>query len=179
MERPVRTTHSAALTWFAQVGQWSKQGGQRYLLENVRAGMSEPGDWYWDEGAGEVRLVPPAATAAAAAATTPPLYAIAPQLSTLLRVLNGASYVTLLDLVLSHASGGDRVGVYHTNSAAVSIGGTATRPSTDIKLQRVAVRDCGGAGIYAKAPTSCPGRYSLYSSLLIRHGDLEMQIYLS
>jgi hypothetical protein len=132
------------------VGQWSKQGGQRYLLENVREGMSEPGDWYWDEGAAEIRLIPPAAAAATVGAATPPLYAIAPQLSTLLRVLNGASCVTLVDLELSHASGGDRVGVYHANNAAVSIGGAAARPSTDIKLQRVAVRDCGGAGIYAK-----------------------------
>ena len=86
-----------------EVGQWAKQGGQRYLLENVREGLSAPGDWYWDEGANEVLLVPAdAADRDGSANIGEGFVATAPQLAVLLEI-DGASCVTLTDLEFAHA----------------------------------------------------------------------------
>ena len=89
------------------VGQWSRQGGQRYLLENVREGMTGPGDWYWDSGRSEVNLIPPPGLSDATS-----VFATAAQLETLMQITS-ASHVTLRDIEFLHADVGDRVDKYY------------------------------------------------------------------
>ena len=122
------------------VGQWAYQGGQRYLLENVKEGLAAPGDWYWDESRSEVLLIPPDGTNGSAT-----VYTIAPQLQQLLTI-SDASHVSLVDLEFMHADVGDRVDVYYSNNGAVTIG-AEQGVTSDVRLERVAVRHCGGAGI--------------------------------
>ena len=58
------------------------------------------------------------------------------------------AFVTMTDLEFIHAGTAERIDAYHSNQAAVVIGGGSSRQlHTDIRLQRIAVRNCGGAGI--------------------------------
>ena len=120
------------------VGQWARQGGQRYLLENVKAGLTAPGDWYWDKD--EVLLIPRDDTD-----LERPVFATAPQLETLMTI-SDVSHVTLQDIEFIHADVGDRVDKYYTNSAALVIG-AEQGVTTDVVLLRCAVKHSGGAGI--------------------------------
>ncbi len=181
------------------VGQWARQGGQRFLLENVREGMSEPGDWYWDDSKDEVLLIPPVAggglsrcrnalgevcASTQRAATTgkcavcagryqhslreagctqhdiddfcagsspapspsssPGMFAEAAQLPVLMQI-SGASHVSLADIEFTHADVGDRVDQYYTQSSALKLGPTSL--TSDIRIERVRVRQSGGVGI--------------------------------
>eukprot|EP01048_Picozoa_sp_COSAG05_P008722 COSAG05_NODE_679_length_7979_cov_22.454442_10_plen_646_part_00 len=178
------------------VGQWAKQGGQRFLLENVKEGMSEPGDWYWDDGKGEVLLIPSVASvgtssrclsslaelclsarratssncrvcagkhqqklrgsgctqqnisdfcAGSSPAPSPnaAVFVEAAQLPVLMQI-SGASHVSLADIEFTHADVGDRVDQYYTRSSALKLGPALT---TDIRIERVRVRQSGGVGI--------------------------------
>ena len=89
------------------MGQWSKQGGQRYLLENAHEGMTGPGDWYWDSGRSEINLIPPQGLSDATS-----VFATAAQLETLMQITS-ASHVTLRDIEFLHADVGDRVDKYY------------------------------------------------------------------
>ena len=74
-----------------------------------------------------------------------PVYTIAPQLQQLLTI-SDASHVSLVDLEFMHADVRDRVNAYYTNEGAVTIG-AGQGVTSDVRLERVAVRHCGGAGI--------------------------------
>jgi hypothetical protein len=71
--------------------------GHRYLLENVKEALNQPGQWYLDRPANEVLYV-------AAAGENPNAESfVAPQLNQLL-VTNGLSYVTFHGLTFSYAN---------------------------------------------------------------------------
>jgi len=84
------------------VGQWATQGGQRFYFESVREGLADPGDWYWDETAGEVLLVPDERDGDTTTTGGDSVYAIAPQLEVLIEIA-GATHVTLSDLEFAYA----------------------------------------------------------------------------
>eukprot|EP00045_Choanoeca_perplexa_P012300 m.133752 g.133752 ORF g.133752 m.133752 type:complete len:683 (-) comp15954_c0_seq2:547-2595(-) len=45
-------------TWTYCVGSQPTQGGQRYIVENVREGLDEPGEWYYDRVSGLLSYYP-------------------------------------------------------------------------------------------------------------------------
>ena len=125
------------------VGQYAKQGGQRFLLENVREALDEEGEWYWDEGAAKVYLVPSAAERSANA--NAPLFATAPagaKMAAMMVVSGEGSGFTLRDVEVKHGAVGDRVNTYYTRSAAVSLFGGA-----NVTLERVRISSSGGNGV--------------------------------
>ena len=95
------------------IGKWAVQGGQRYVIENVRQGLDEPGEWYWDSAAAEVQLLPPASHQPGTE-----LFAVAPRLSQLIE-LESVSHFSLFDVELRHTVLGERVDEYYVGDAAI------------------------------------------------------------
>jgi hypothetical protein len=69
------------------------------------------------------------------------MYAVAPRLPVLVAVREGASDVTLVDLELRHTAEGNRVDVYYTPYAALTLTDCAR-----VQLERVRAAGLGGAG---------------------------------
>lgn len=120
------------------IGQYEVQGGRRFVMENVREGLEEPGEWYWDEAAGEVLLITDTLDGAPEA--------IAPQLPVLLHVTGGATHLTLADVELRHSSVGERVNTYYSAMAAVLM-----QNASDILFVRTLVACCGASGFLVQS----------------------------
>jgi len=116
----------------AAVGQYRKQGGQRYLLENVFEGLDEPGEWYWDDSTNKLYVIPEEEDTE--------MEVLVPQVERLFNVYGG-SWVAVADIQFKHASVGDRVNQYHSSIAAIAV-----QESTHISFERVSVSHCGGTG---------------------------------
>lgn len=125
------------------IGQWAKQGGQRFLLENVKEGLDEPGEWYFDAAEKQVFLIPPEGWKASAASTDG-LYATAGQLPVLLYVENGASQFAMKDVELRHADSGVVVNTYYSQNAVVRL-----QNASHVRFERVLLASSGGCGIVA------------------------------
>jgi len=126
------------------IGQYAKQGGQRFILENVREGLDAPGEWYWDAVTHTVSLYPRPGTDVST------LQLLAPTVPTLLQVY-GVEGLTVTDLEFRHADCGKRVGNYFapSNNAAILVGA-----SSGVYFERVSVSDSGGFGWTLQSNTS-------------------------
>ncbi len=73
------------------------RSGARYLVENVKEGLSEPGEWYLDRHSGELTYIPMAGEKPASTEV------IAPLLDRLVEFA-GASHITVRGITFAHAS---------------------------------------------------------------------------
>ena len=107
------------------VGDFAEQGGYRFLIDNVREGLDEPGEWYWDaagatQAGSKLYFLPPG-----------PLFnpetssVIVPQLDTVVRVASGATNITFDGLGIEHATDGGmaaRARTYISSGSAMDVG---------------------------------------------------------
>ena len=132
------------------VGQYAVQGGQRFLLENIREALDEPGEWYWDEGEGKVYLVPSKEEIARhSLPAAPGLYTIAPssaKMSGVIQINNNAQGFTLQDVEIKHGAVGSRINAYYSSSAAVHV-----QDASNVRLARVRISSSGGNGVLAQS----------------------------
>lgn len=118
------------------IGQYETQGGRRFILENVREGLDEEGEWYWDSATGTVSVWP-------RDSVDPSSFVIlAPQVSQLLSIF-GAVGVTVTDLEFRHAACGDRTMGYFPSSTAAAI---HIQQSSGLHFERVSISDSGSLG---------------------------------
>ena len=84
--------HTANTEWYSRLPR-----GNRYLVENVREALSEPGEWYLDRKTGVLTYLARPGENPNKAGT------IAPRLSSLVEI-NGAERITFRGLTFSHAA---------------------------------------------------------------------------
>jgi len=119
------------------VGQFAKQGGQRYFIENVLEGLDEAGEWYWDPSASVLTLIPAPGDELASFAP------VAAQVPTILRI-RGSSHVRIRDMGFAHAAAGvfSAPSVYSPPQAAVEASN-----ATDLAIEGCSVTHCGASGV--------------------------------
>lgn len=173
--------------WYRSVGR-----GKRFLVENVKEALGEPGEWYLDRPTGDLTYLPRPGE------TPDTTEVIAPRLETLVE-LNGAQNVIFRGLTFAHANwttppGGSadvqaEIGVgaaiSGTNARHITldkctvthVGGHAVRWGVgckDNKVTNCALTDLGGGGVYVGATELKSGDEAasgnVVENCLIAHG---------
>ena len=148
------------------VGSQAPEGGRRYIVENVREGLDEPGEWYYDRTSGLLSYYPLADESAGT------VTAWVPMVTTLLQV-TGAQHVRLEGVLWQHgatffnrfrpyASVGllslsecqhatvHNCVIQHTGVAGLTIGTN----SSEVEVSNTVVQDTGGDGIGTSSTSS-------------------------
>lgn len=81
------------------IGQYARQGGQRYIIENAKALLDEPGEWYLDNASRTLLYYPLANESASSLQVVVPLADVVLEIS-------GAADVTLSNIALAHGTDG-------------------------------------------------------------------------
>eukprot|EP01065_Artemidia_motanka_P007700 TRINITY_DN13844_c0_g1_i1.p1 TRINITY_DN13844_c0_g1~~TRINITY_DN13844_c0_g1_i1.p1 ORF type:complete len:660 (+),score=153.24 TRINITY_DN13844_c0_g1_i1:39-2018(+) len=125
----------------AAVGQFDKQGGKRYIVENLPELLDAAGEWYADFTAKTVRYIPTSAQDLGSV--------YAPQLDTLISIA-GAVGVTVQNLQLQHAQGdGQRTTAYFGNHAIIDING-----GSRITIDSCRIAQGGASGVLVRGQVS-------------------------
>eukprot|EP00039_Didymoeca_costata_P003500 m.68048 g.68048 ORF g.68048 m.68048 type:complete len:728 (-) comp11936_c0_seq2:54-2237(-) len=117
------------------VGQYEKQGGRRYILENVYEGLDMPGEWYWDKTTNLLSIIPLAEEEVTS------LQVIAPQITSLVEITK-AENVMVSDIKFMHADVGERANTYFSFHAAIEL-----QDAKNVKFDKVSISNCGADGI--------------------------------
>eukprot|EP00041_Stephanoeca_diplocostata_P027224 m.746736 g.746736 ORF g.746736 m.746736 type:complete len:789 (-) comp23140_c0_seq3:3444-5810(-) len=118
----------------AVIGQFEGPSGRRYILENVKEGLDEPGEWYWDTKEQLISYIPQEGDA------VDNFSVVAPQVQVLLQVY-GAQHVHVANIEFAHASLGDRTNQYHDAVSAINV-----QNSFDVTFAGVSVTHSAGSG---------------------------------
>ncbi len=135
--------HIAYLTgWTNRAGRFfGFLPGHRYLVENVREALSQPGQWYLERDSGEITYLPKPGEDPAHAEV------ITPQLSRLIEA-RGLSYVTFRGLTFSHTNWIVPAEGYRSNQGELTVPAALSfLDSSAIVIDGCVVSRAGGWGI--------------------------------
>ena len=141
-----RVRESAKIVEFSggTIGKESYQAlaeDKRYILENVKEALSEPGEWYLDRKSGVVTYLPQFEEKLTKTEI------VAPRLAELLRI-EGAKRVTIQNVTLAHAAWACPPEGYSFYQAEIGLGAAVTvNGGREIAFERCTIRNVGAWGV--------------------------------